>query len=171
MPKAIVVGGGVSGLTCALELAALGLSVEVRARELAPSTTSSVAAAIWYPYKAGPPEAVAHWARGSYAVFERLARDPQTGVRMRAGVELLPEAVPAAWREELRGLRPALESELSGRARCGWVYEAPVIEMPVYLEWLTRQVLARGVRIVQAAVRSLDELARACGVVAAGRGL
>jgi D-amino-acid oxidase len=170
-PRAIVVGGGVSGLTCALELAALGLRVEVRARELAQGTTSAVAAAIWYPYKAGPPEAVARWARASYAVFERLARDPATGVRMRSGVELLPEAVPAAWRSELRGLRPALASELSGRARCGWVYDAPVVEMPVYLEWLTRQVLARGVRIVQAEVRSLDELARECELVADCAGL
>jgi D-amino-acid oxidase len=92
-------------------------------------------------------------------------------VRIPAGVELLPEAVPAAWREELRGLRPALESELSGRARCGWVYEAPVIEMPVYLEWLTRQVLARGVSVVQAEVRSLDELARECELVADCAGL
>jgi D-amino-acid oxidase len=170
-PRAIVVGGGVSGLTCALELAALGLAVEVRARELAQSTTSAVAAAIWYPYKAGPPQAVARWARASYETFQRLARDPETGVRMRAGVELLPAAIAAAWREGLRGLRPAVASELSGRAKAGWVYEAPVVEMPVYLEWLTRQVLARGVRIVQSEVHSLAELERECELIADCAGL
>jgi D-amino-acid oxidase len=68
-------------------------------------------------------------------------------------------------------MRPALESELRGRAQCGWVYEAPVIEMPVYLQWLTSQVLARGVRIVQAEVSSLDELARECELVADCAGL
>ena len=166
-----MVGGGVSGLTCALELAALGLAVEVRARELAPATTSSVAAAIWYPYKAGPPEAVARWARASYEVFQRLARDPSTGVVLRAGVELLPQASPADWREEVQGLRPALASELGDRARAGWVYEAPVIEMPVYLDWLTRQVLARGVHVVQAEVSALDELERECELIADCAGL
>lgn len=171
LPRAIVVGGGVSGLTSALELAALGLQVEVRARELAPATTSSVAAAIWYPYKAGPAAAVARWARASYAIFQRLARDPSTSVQMRSGIELLPEPSVPAWRAELQGLRPARDDELNGRAVAGWVYEAPVIEMPRYLDWLTRQVLARGVCIAQAEVGGLDELESACELVVDCAGL
>lgn len=155
-----MVGGGVSGLTCAVVLAELGLEVEVRAREAAPQTTSAVAAALWYPYKAGPPDAVARWSRASYRVFCDLARDPATGVAIRPGLELLPEPMgEEPWREDLLGLRQARASELRPGYGYGWVFESPVIEMPVYLEWLTARLYARGGFLRQVEVRSLEELA------------
>ena len=52
-----VVGAGVVGLTCAVRLLEAGHQVDVLARDLPLETTSAVAAALWYPYRALPARA------------------------------------------------------------------------------------------------------------------
>ena len=61
----LVIGGGVSGLTTGLRLLEAGHAVRLWARALPPETTSNVAAAIWYPYKAYPVDRVTAWKRRS----------------------------------------------------------------------------------------------------------
>ena len=93
--RVIVVGAGVVGLTCAVRLLEAGLRVDVVARDLPRETTSAVAAAIWYPYRALPQDRVTAWARTSYAVFDALAdTDPESGVRMLPGTEVLAPSGP-----------------------------------------------------------------------------
>ncbi len=168
----MIAGCGVSGLTCGLRLLDSGFQVELRGRERPRQTTSAVAAAIWYPYKAGPVEAVARWAGDSYQKFRELSRDPSTGVALLPGIELLAEAgQDAPWRRELAGLRAARAQELpTGHAR-GFAFEAPVAEMPIYLGWLESRLRAQGARIRVAEVRSLDELAREADLVVDCAGL
>ena len=57
-----MVGAGVTGLTCAVRLAQAGHRVDVLARDFPLETTSVVAAALWYPYKALPQDRVTAWA-------------------------------------------------------------------------------------------------------------
>ena len=52
--RVIVAGAGVIGLSCAVRLLAAGHRVDVLARDLPLETTSAVAAALWYPYRALP---------------------------------------------------------------------------------------------------------------------
>jgi len=54
--RVIVIGAGVSGLSSAIRLLEAGQDVEIVAREAPAQTTSAVAAAIWYPYRAAPAE-------------------------------------------------------------------------------------------------------------------
>jgi len=49
-----VVGAGVSGLTCAVVFAERGHRTAILAEKIGPGTTSSAAAAVWYPYDTGP---------------------------------------------------------------------------------------------------------------------
>ncbi|HEX8246305.1 MAG TPA: FAD-dependent oxidoreductase, partial [Longimicrobium sp.] len=86
---ALVLGAGVIGLTAAIRLQEAGWRVRIWAAEPPERTTSAVAAALWDPYRAGPAALVRAWSERSYAVFERLAADEATGVRMLAGTELL----------------------------------------------------------------------------------
>src|SRR5919112_1316411 len=79
MARVLVVGAGVIGLSCAVRLLERGHEVAVVARDLPLETTSAVAAALWYPYLAHPPERVAAWARTTYDVLTGLADDPRTG--------------------------------------------------------------------------------------------
>ncbi len=52
--RVVVVGAGVTGLSCAVRLLEDGHRVDVLARDLPLETTSAVAAALWYPYRAYP---------------------------------------------------------------------------------------------------------------------
>jgi hypothetical protein len=62
-PSAVVVGGGVSGLTCALRLLERGFSVRLVARDRPESTVSVGAGAIWEypPFTVAPQERAREW--------------------------------------------------------------------------------------------------------------
>src|SRR3954470_16451173 len=98
MGRVIVVGSGVVGLSCALRLLEAGHRVDVLARELPRETTSAVAAAIWYPYRAWPHERVLAWSRSSYDEFARLAAaHPDSGVVLREGTEVVARRDEQPW--------------------------------------------------------------------------
>jgi D-amino-acid oxidase len=157
MTRAVVVGAGVVGLTCALRLAEAGHRVDVLARDLPLETTSVVAAALWYPYRAQPQDRVTAWAATSYAEFAKLAGEDR-GVRMLPGTELLAEASPDPWWSaavpDLARVAPA-----AGYADA-WSFTAPVIETPVYLRWLLARLVDLGVTVTR---MSLAELPSSTG--------
>lgn len=139
MGQVIVVGAGVVGLTCAVRLLEAGHRVDVLARDLPLETTSAVAGAIWYPYRAKPRERVSTWARTSYAALAVLGEDPDSGVRMLDGTEVHTRATPDPW---WAGCVPSLDREtaLPDGYVDGWTFRAPVVEMPVHLRWLHDRV-------------------------------
>ena len=156
MARVIVVGAGVVGLSCAVRLLEAGHRVDVLARDLPLETTSAVAAAIWYPYRAFPQERVTTWSGASYAEFVGLAGEPDTGVRMLTGTEVLAERTPDPW---WRSAVPSLarETALPADYRDGWTFVTPVIEMPVYLRWLTARVEALGGTLTRMNLPGLPE--------------
>ena len=139
MGRVIVVGAGVVGLTCAVRLLEAGHRVDIVARDLPLETTSAVAAALWYPYRALPQDRVTAWGRTSYDVFATLADDERTGVRMLTGTEVLREHQPDPW---WRGAVPSLDREtaLPPGYSDGWTFVSPVVDMPVFLRWLVTRV-------------------------------
>ena len=72
----IVLGAGVVGLSSAIRLRDAGFDVTVWADRLSPLTTSDVAAAIWYPYKAEPVEKMRVWGEQTCARLVELANAP-----------------------------------------------------------------------------------------------
>jgi D-amino-acid oxidase len=153
--RVVVVGAGVLGLSCALRLLQAGHRVDVLARDLPLETTSSVAAAIWYPYLAFPQDKVTAWGKTAYAEFARLADQGADGVVMRRGTELLHESTPDPWWIDAV---PALD-RVESRPPYGdaWSFLAPVIDMPRYLTWLAGQVTGAGGTITRMALGSLPE--------------
>jgi D-amino-acid oxidase len=155
-----VVGAGVVGLTCALRLAEAGLGVQVLARERGEATTSSVAAAVWYPYRAFPFDRVLGWAESSYHEFVALAQaEEAAGVRLRAGTELVRDDGPDPW---WAGAVPDLEKVTGGPHvpagfAIGWRFRAPVVDMSRYLPWLEARLAARGVEIEHAELADLGD--------------
>ncbi len=149
-----IVGAGVSGLTCAVTLKEAGFDVRVVARERWPMTVSAIAAAVWYPYKAWPPERMLAWARRSYERFAELAADARTGVLMREGLEVYRRPMADPW---WKAAVPDFERAPPPPGyRDAWRFTSPVVEMPVYLPWLERRFLDAGGRIEAAEVRTLD---------------
>ncbi len=155
--RVIVIGAGVVGLSCAVRLLEAGHRVDVLARDLPLETTSAVAAALWYPYRADPPARVAAWSARSYRVFAALADDPDAGVAMVPGAELLrhPAGVEPWWAAAVPTLR-APEALPTGYV-AGWAFDAPVIEMPRYLRWLAARVAALGGTVTRLNLRALPD--------------
>jgi D-amino-acid oxidase len=156
----VVVGAGVLGLSAAIRLQEAGLSVRVVARDLPPDTTSGVAAAIWYPYRAYPERDVLRWGQNTYTVFEQMAATPATGVRMGVTTELFRDPVPDPWwRPAVTDLRRCRPAELPEGYRDGLVFTTPVVEMPTYLAGLWRRFGSGGGVMEQRTVESLGEFA------------
>lgn len=165
-PEIIVVGSGVSGLSCAIEVAQSGRRVQIWTRDLPLHTTSRIAAAFWYPYRAEPPERVVPWAVESYERFGALAlnavQGPRSGVTMTEAVEYFPAPAPdPAWARHVDHFRQLWPEELPPGYAHGVAFTAPVIEMPRYLPWLVEQTQSAGIEILE---RPLDALGPALEV-------
>ena len=97
-----IIGAGVSGLTCGVVFAEYGYRTAIFAKEIGQQTTSSVAAAVWFPYHVEPAERVIPLALETYQVLLELARFPESGVSiietrqfLRTGEIEIPEwAIP-----------------------------------------------------------------------------
>jgi len=170
MARVIVVGAGVVGLSCTVRLLERGHDVAVLARDLPLETTSAVAAAIWYPYRALPQDRVTAWAGSSYAEFVGLAGEPDTGVRMVTGTEVFRQRQRDPW---WRAAVPSLDREtaLPGGYTDGWTFVTPVVEMPRYLRWLRSRVEELGGTVTRMNLSGLPPAGNGADVVVNCAGL
>lgn len=132
-----VVGAGVIGLTTALVLEERGHAVRVVAAGTDDATTSAVAGACWFPYRAGPPDRVAAWAATTRHWLDALTRDPAAGVVPLTGYEITaddgldpPRPWWAAHIAVDRAPAPVADAPLA------WRYGSAGIEPARYLPWL-----------------------------------
>ncbi len=145
--RVTVVGGGVIGLTCALALARAGHRVEVRTADPVGDTTSAVAAAVWFPYRAAPADAVLRWAADVAGRLRRPRRRPVDRRHAAPGHRRPPHAragplVGALGRRAPPGDgRRAAARDASAGTRC----TLPVVHMGRYLPWLLDACRAAGV--------------------------
>ena len=167
--RVAVVGAGVIGLTCALELTRAGHRVQVLTADPVEATTSAVAAAIVFPYRAAPADAVLRWVTASLPVFSALAADPATGVTLRPGLMVHRTDRPdLSWTAAVPGHRPATPEELPPGASAGTRCTLPIADTTRYLGWLSGACRAAGVDIVPRRVEGLSEVPGDVVVVAAG---
>lgn len=153
--RVIVIGAGVLGLTCAVRLREAGFDAHVLARDLPPETTSSVAAALWYPYRALPQSRVTAWARTTYDVLARLAaEEPASGVHVRWGTELLRVADGDPW---WRSAVPGVEKVSAGPTGFagGWRLQAPIADTSIYLGWLVGRLESLGGTVTRTWLQAL----------------
>ncbi|WP_432843535.1 FAD-dependent oxidoreductase [Dactylosporangium sp. CA-092794] len=143
----LVIGAGVSGMTSAIRLAESGYPVEIISREPPHRSTSCSAGALWGPYLADD-DRVIRWSERTRVVLESLAEPGAlTGVRCLLGLEAAREPAPVPeWARGLKGFREATAEEL-GEFSNGWWYEAPIVDMPVYLKYLQGRLADLGVPI------------------------
>jgi D-amino-acid oxidase len=158
--EAIVVGCGVSGLSCAIRLAEAHFRVKIVARERTPHTTSDLAAAVWYPFRCGSADRGLAWSRRTFRVLRELAREPASGVTFVEGIDLLdaPPGEAPWWKDAVDRFRPAAAGEIPAPHVAGWVFTAPVIAMPLYLAWLENRASSLGIPIESRTVADLAAL-------------
>jgi D-amino-acid oxidase len=139
-----VVGAGVIGLTTAVELQRAGHSVQVVAAARGEDTTSAVAGAVWFPFRADPPARVSAWAQRSRQRLSTLSfAVPEAGVDMLTLYEAAATEELPWWAPSVPGLTFVGDSPLGCAA---WRFGAPRAEPRLFLPWLERQ-LARPIRV------------------------
>lgn len=171
-PTVLILGAGVSGLTCALRLRQRGLGVTVVAENFAPRVTSVVAGALWEwpPAVCGSHRHEASlnraktWCLASYREFAHLAADSSTGVFMRTANfyfrrPLAEGQLPWTKMNELRAHvdqfvhDPSLAAVNGANPEFGicdaYAHLAPMIDTDVYMEWLLDEVQRAGCHIVR----------------------
>ena len=132
-----VVGGGVAGLTTALALQERGHRVQVVAEHTGDGTTSAVAGAVWYPFRADPPGLVTGWAMRTKEWLTQLAADtPAAGVDILTVREVTASAEVPWW----ASCSPDLQRVTLPGGTGAWQFEAPRVEPAIHLEWLASQL-------------------------------
>jgi D-amino-acid oxidase len=147
MARIAIVGAGVSGLTCAVALAERGHDVTLFTDEAPEATTSAVAAAVWFPYDAEPPELVDPWALVTYGRLLELAQVPESGVSLiRFDTLATGQIEPPRWAASIgyRRLSPSSYSIL-----------APLMDTTRYLPYLRRR---SGAPLVSTHLQSLERI-------------
>ena len=134
--RVAIVGAGVSGLTCGVVFAENGFKTSILAEQIGNQTDSAAAAAMWYPYDAGPAGQTIAWALTTYGALNDLARDPRSGVSVvdlrtfsRTGEIEIPE-----WALPLGARR--LHSEIPATFVSGFALDVPVMDTTIYLDYL-----------------------------------
>jgi D-amino-acid oxidase len=159
----VVVGAGVSGLSCARLLLHAGHDVTVVSADPLHRTTSYLAAAVWFPTAAGPADAVARWGATTYDMLAREAESGVPGVVMRESLVLYREAADRSlplpgWAAAVGEVRTADRNELPPGYARGLRFVVPLVEMPDYLPQLQGQVLAADAAQAVRRVRRLDDV-------------
>ena len=134
-----IIGAGVSGLTCGVMFAERGYRTAIFAKETGRQTTSSVAAAVWFPYHVEPAERVIPLALETCQALFDLARFPESGVSMiesrqflRTGEIEIPDwAIPLGASVIPSEVERSLESFASG-----FSLRVPLTDTTIYLDYL-----------------------------------
>ena len=157
----IIIGCGVSGLSCGIRLLQAGFgNARIVARELPPHTTSNRAAAVWYPYKAYPEEKVLGWGAATFRAMTELMADPLSGISNTTLIEPFDETTADPWwKEAVTSFRHARPEELPPGYQDGYVVEVPLIETPVYMNYLVTWFKRLGGEIGQEEVSTIADLA------------
>jgi D-amino-acid oxidase len=135
-----IIGAGVSGLTCGVVFAEHGYRTVIFAKDVGQQTTSSAAAAVWFPYHVEPAERVIPLALETYQVLFELARFPESGVSIietrqfsRTGEIEIPK-----WASHLGAVVMPSEVEESLESfNSGFAMRVPLTDTTIYLDYLT----------------------------------
>lgn len=157
-PRAIVLGGGVIGLTTGIVLREAGVDAHILTERTSPDITSDRAAAFFHPYGFSTSGELRAWCSASYRLFAALESVPEAGVRQVRLREFHREAptAPPWWSSLVREFAqfdsPPAPYAVEFRAMM------PTIDMRRYLPWLddrfTREL---GGTITTARLDDLDD--------------
>lgn len=156
-----VLGGGVIGLTTAIALQDAGYGVTVIAEHTGERTVSAVAGAVWFPFRASPPDLINRWARRTFEALSRTAQsDPDAGVDMLTFFQCVDTEQTPWYAGAIENLSLARSgyfgrSPAPGRAAMAWTFPAPRVEPALFQPWLERQLRRP---IVPGRARSFDDL-------------
>ncbi|XP_062038365.1 D-amino-acid oxidase isoform X1 [Lepus europaeus] len=170
--RVVVIGAGVIGLSTALCIHELyhsalqPLDMTVYADRFTPLTNTDVAAGLWQPYLSDPSNPQeADWSRQTFNHLLSHIHSPSAekmGLALISGYNLFRKAVPdPSWKDTVLGFRKLTPRELDmfPGYSYGWFNTSLILEGRSYLQWLTKRLTERGVKLFQRKVESFEEVA------------
>ncbi|MBL8860069.1 MAG: FAD-dependent oxidoreductase [Planctomycetes bacterium] len=150
--RIIVVGAGVSGLSCAIRLLERGHSVVVAGELRTPNVTSDRSAAAFTPFRASGDPRLAGWTKHAFDTFGDIEKrcGREAGVRTTVMSEYYFEPFEGEpwWFAAVGGGK--LLKSVPERYAWGLRVRVPTMDMRRYMPWLERRVTALGGRIESA---------------------
>jgi D-amino-acid oxidase len=159
--EVIILGSGVSGLTCGIRLLEKGFGVQIVAHCVPPHTTSDIAPAYWSPFRVYPEGRVLKWGKYSYKEFLNLSTKAGTGVSLIQLMELYDHEVANPWWERaVPECVRASRDEVAPGFKDAYLVEVPLIETPIYMKYLVKRFNEMGGKIMKLDVKLsfLEEL-------------
>jgi len=161
----VILGGGVSGLTTGICLVEAGIDVKILAPEVAETTLSAAAGAIWGPYLVEPQKLVDIWGAKTLEVLRELALVAGTGVTVPSGLMVARQDEEAPfWSTQLDDFVACDPDGLPAGFLKGWRFSAPVVDMISYLRYLHARFVDGGGVVEKRRVESLEEAVGGGGV-------
>lgn len=170
----LIVGCGVSGLTSGIRLLEKRYSVKIITEKLPPAITSNIAAAYWYPYKVAPENKVREWASFSYQKFGELSNFKDTGVSFTELVKLFDHTEKEPfWKSAVRSFRRGSKEDLFNDYVDAYISEVPLIETPIYMEYLQNRFKELGgtIQKLQQKISSFNDLNSSADIIVNCTGL
>lgn len=136
-----ILGAGVIGLTSALCFQKSGYSVKIIADKYDETICSRNAGAIWGPFLSKEDQKAYNWSFETLKVFKRLSENPMSGINIADGLLAANfETQMPDWFKLLNQNHDYNEKLPIGYLDA-WRYSVPIIDMPMYLNWLQREFL------------------------------
>ncbi|KAG1708043.1 hypothetical protein DVH05_024728 [Phytophthora capsici] len=166
---AVIVGGGVIGLTTALALLQSGFKRVKIVADQFEATTSHVAGGLWMPFAL--PDGVdtlrtRKWCEVAYKWLEELRKEngEALGIHLVPGAEVsavgAPEVVHPYWAhcaKDFRLLSQQEAAEVSSGATHGFAFDALIYNPKPFMMWLHDEIRKLGGTFEHRRVKSLDE--------------
>jgi len=169
----LVLGAGVSGLSCGILLLKKGYRVTIWAKDLPPNTTSNKAGAYWYPYQCNPKDKATKWAKATLEYFKKeLLNDPKSGCIIEQAIEIFDTKVGEPWWKDAIGeyKRPTKEELPSGYID-GYEINAVLADTSIYMNYLVNTFNQLGGKLLQKNVSKVQEALDKCNIVVNCTGL
>eukprot|EP01099_Mayorella_cantabrigiensis_P006076 TRINITY_DN5023_c0_g1_i1.p1 TRINITY_DN5023_c0_g1~~TRINITY_DN5023_c0_g1_i1.p1 ORF type:complete len:357 (-),score=75.35 TRINITY_DN5023_c0_g1_i1:74-1090(-) len=157
-----IIGGGIIGLTTAIQLQQQGYQIHITAAAISPSTTSDIAGALFEPIAGtGPAEKIKEWSSSAFQKFYTLSENKETGVVVTFSREYFCRKVEdPCWRDSVRRFRKLSPSEFpnSFGIQDGYVFETVVLNPSTFMAWLWKDYFKNGGTLKIDSIDSLDEV-------------
>lgn len=169
----LILGAGVSGLSCGILLLKKGYGVEIWAKDLPPNTTSNKAGASWYPYLCDPEDKVTKWGKVTYDYFlDKTIKDAKSGLIRRKEIEIFTKKQPEPWwKDAVASYRRPPANELPEGYVDGYEIDGVVVDTSIYMDYLVKLFKSLGGKIIQRTVTNVKEVLDGNSVVVNCTGL